>query len=943
MTTPPQNNRQGSYKAYQHEKNARRLAFLFLFLAAHHVLSSLVVSVIIANINTAYIVYSVFYFILLLLASLAAKKNLPKIISTPKLATVVYSVAFALLFIGVYLTMAFFYIFAGFRLLPAAVYSALVSTVFAFVQSYIKSADRRSFLENEKINKQLEDLENLAMNDSLTKISNRRAFDDYINKIWETSQAKLDFVTVIMIDIDHFKAYNDFFGHLKGDECLAKIAEVIGSEFKRRGDMFARFGGEEFIAVVTNEPGEAIKDFAESIRKKVADLEIPSPPASIKPFVTVSIGIASRIPSKDSFQSPESLINLADAALYDAKKMGRDCIITDFDETAQDNETGVPLRRFEERSKAELIRSEELNNLIVEGSSDCIFIFDLEKNVFEFSTKIHSLIETETQKMPNGLTTWLSYILPSDRQRFTDAMDRVLAGETDTFKAEFRVNGKSPNPIWLSCSGKCTLDQHAKPALIAGSLMNLDAMHHFSAHAGNINKLSGLDNRTAFHRDLGDAILSASTKSPNRTEIGYIVMVDIDDFSTVNSLHGLAVGDELLAEYAAVLTLLKPHDTHLYHFESNLFAIYCPGYTRESVENFCGQIRLYSANGLLVGEVFVKITVSIGVTNFNSGETIDDAIINAELALGKAKSQKNKIDFFLPVDRIDHLARLKLEADLRECVLDDFRGFELFYQPLFSTSLSKFIGCEALLRWRGSSKRTFLPGAVIPILQSIGMLPEVEEWVFKTAALQCAEWIEKFGCKEMIMNINISQKRASMSSLMDEITSVIGPTKATLSNIFLELTEDSFIMAKRNNMDALHRLREKGVLLAIDDFGTGYSSLGYLKNLPICELKIDKSFVRGIEKNEKDRQFIGAVISLCHILNFTVCVEGVENLSQAQILTELEADILQGYYFSPPVRKSVMEKRFLTDMDSPVRFVENFRKLRNIPINLDKIISRGAL
>jgi len=286
------------------------------------------------------------------------------------------------------------------------------------------------------------------------------------------------------------------------------------------------------------------------------------------------------------------------------------------------------------------------------------------------------------------------------------------------------------------------------------------------------------------------------------------------------------------------------------------------------------------------------------------------------------------VDFFLPMDRAAYISRLNLESEIRESVLDNFRGFEVFYQPIISLAQSMVIGCEALLRWRGTNNGIVAPAVVIPALINVGMFAEVETWVFKTATAQCAEWIEMTKFDNFIMNINMSVKRVAKPGLVEELKEVVASTGVSMSNLFIELTEESFVMQNQSSMVALRNLDGAGFLLAIDDFGTGYSSLGYLRNLPICGLKIDRAFVRDIETSESSREFIGAIIELGHIMNYNVCVEGVETLEQARILTELNADTLQGYYFSPPLRTDLMEKRFLEGITGQEKFSAMFDDLR---------------
>ena len=1235
-----------SYSEFCREKNAKRLPLLFLFMVLHRISSMIaylylypvLFSVYSSPVETVFIIYSVFYFIFLLLASYITKKFSDRIAENPKLLELLSFAAFVVLilddlitiifslslpnpirFVGGTLLIALALVFTkkmagtligmylvttvSFKLILSpsiemhvigSLYFVFLAFAAIFASSNYKNRLLLYYLEEQKIAEQNLVLKKLSVTDALTKISNRRAFDEYLNKAWEAAKIKKQALTVMMMDVDHFKLYNDNFGHVEGDKCLVHIAEAISGKFRRRGDMFARFGGEEFVAVMANEPGDDIIKFAEKIRKAVEELEIPNPLSSLTPYVTISIGVANRTPGENC--TPSIIIEMADAALYAAKQTGRNRVVADFeggssftvekqkpgtsyinfddeysDELRKDflctnaiakadmlctfffdtktsimkfgadaakklnlsdahlqevsityedfiqhahqddkqnlkhtfeaiingeytftdltyfrmpinngdygwvqmkimyvsnltnfgsllaeqnnlsdsavlgsisdfsafmrmqeinlltvegaslysynynfktdivyfndnfyKDFGLPNKSIEKgidwlmgflrsqsskedftkamaqlrsaetdridfklnvfntylknaqwllfkgkcsrdsQGKPEVLagtisditqekRSEELNSLIIEGSSDCIFVFDLERNIFEFSSKIHDLVSVKTRRMTNGLETWLNYIIAVDQEVFTGALADVYEGKTDTFRVEYRLKGKNSMPFWVACSGKCMLDEHSKPILIAGSLVNLDKMRQFSAYLDeirNVDKLSGLPNRIAFNQELDNNFDGLET-APIKHENGYLMVVDIDDFGNINSMHGLSVGDRLLTEYGALLTLVVPHDTKLYHFESNRFVIYRSHSNtgRKDIEGICEQIRMYSSNGLLVDDVHVKMTVSIGVAEFTAKDTLDDALVSAELALRKAKLQKNRVDFFMPEDMASYLARLNLEAELRECVLDDFRGFEVFYQPFYSVSLSMIVGGEALLRWRSREGKIVPPDLIIPALQSIGMFAEVESWIFKSATAKCGEWVKLTGFKNLIININMSPKRVARGSLIDEVMEAVNKAGISLGNIFLELTEDSLVMESQANMNMLRELQQRGIHIAIDDFGTGYSSLGYLRDLPVCELKIDRSFITDIETNLSNREFVGAIIALCHIMNYMVCVEGVETLGQARILKELNADILQGYYFSRPLPPDEFEKMFLHDMTSSEKFVQRFNEI----------------
>ena len=667
-----------AYDRFCNGQNAQRLPYFYLLMILHRISSVTVYFVLYpvlfdmqaGRVASAYTVYSVFYFIFLGLASFAAKKFKSSLVANPKILQYSYFLAFAILIIDNFVTTEFFFgvfnplHFLGGVMLIATVpvfrnrttnfmiilylvantmskiilsypleayimgsaYSVFLAIIVIAVSLILKSGHLKHFLERQRIAAQKEILMRISNTDALTKISNRRAFDEYIDKAWEESRKKGQHVSIMMMDVDRFKLYNDHFGHIVGDQCLISIAEAISSKFQRRGDMFARFGGEEFVAIIINEPGDDVLKFAESIRASVEALRISNPLSKQNPYITLSVGLASRIPTESD--KPYSLIELADAALYTAKQTGRNRVVTDL---------------------------AEISGII-----------------------------------PGG-----------DVKDITDPK-------------------------------------------IAGIRHNLD--------------------------------------------------------------------------------------------------------------------------------------------------------------------------------------RIKLEEEIRECVQDNFRGFEIYYQPIFSTSLNKFIGGEALLRWRNKENKVVTPAVSIPALQRIGMFAEVEEWILKNAAKQCAEWIKITGFKDLVINVNLSSSRAAKSGLAQETLTAIESAGLSKKNILLELTEESVVAESQARTSCLKELQDKGVRMAIDDFGKGLS-LGYLCNMPVRELKIDRSFVTDIETNEFNREFVASIINLCHIMGCTVFVEGVERPTQARILMGLKADLLQGYYFGPPVPKEVMEEKFLKDLMCTEKFAETYAEV----------------
>jgi len=283
------------YKSYKSAALATALPYSLMFLAV-------LLGFAVAPIN----LFIVFYLILLVLASIWAKKIMASLKKHPAFSLAVYLIMF--------LSLSF---------KPKIL--AVLAIFIILTILYSRQLYKRIFLKNAK---ELGLLEKISKTDCLTKISNRRAFDEFFQSSWQKAAKDIKPLTVFVIDIDHFKLYNDHYGHIAGDNCLVRIAAAIDSCFKRHGDMFARYGGEEFVGLVQNTINDDIDKFAEQIRLSVEGLEIPAAPNAPWSFVTISIGVAKCIP--DLNLTPNTLIELADTALYQAKSAGRNKVMKYF-------------------------------------------------------------------------------------------------------------------------------------------------------------------------------------------------------------------------------------------------------------------------------------------------------------------------------------------------------------------------------------------------------------------------------------------------------------------------------------------------------------------------------------------------------------------------------------------------------------------------------------
>lgn len=342
----------------------------------------------------------------------------------------------------------------------AVIVSIVASTIISLyqqlslIESFIgektmQEANSRLEEVNRQLNEMNDKLERLSVTDPLTQISNRRAFDDYIERMWHECRRLHKPMTVMMMDIDHFKAFNDFFGHVEGDECLKAVSETIRKNFNRSTDMFARYGGEEFVAVLPFSEGESALVLAERIRADIENLKIPNPKSKVLPTVTISIGVAGRTPAhvSEQLQNHEWIVALADKALYDAKAAGRNRIVANLAEDTEDSYLALGIPHMKPPGPGEDL---EKLQVIVQATMISVFSVDLVSGSMEFSKEIIAYIGDDKCKF-DSYRDFSAYIYEGDREIFEKTMLDLFAHCLDTTTPVlFRLKCGDDEYSWVS-------------------------------------------------------------------------------------------------------------------------------------------------------------------------------------------------------------------------------------------------------------------------------------------------------------------------------------------------------------------------------------------------------------------------------------------------------------------------------------------------------------
>ena len=428
------------------------------------------------------------------------------------------------------------------------------------------------------------------------------------------------------------------------------------------------------------------------------------------------------------------------------------------------------------------------------------------------------------------------------------------------------------------------------------------------------DSLTGLANRNLLRERLNDAIAGAR----RRNSSFWVAFLDLDRFKFVNDTLGHEAGDTLLKVVAGrLLACVRETDT-VARLGGDEFVLVLPD-NPEDGTGVAVLTRIMDAVALpiLVQDHEFFLTCSVGVATYpTDGDNVDSLTRYADIAMYRTKELgRNAFQFYTAQMNERTLDRLKIEADLRRALERD--EFVLHYQPQLSLKSGQIIGMEALVRWNHPVQGMIAPTRFIGLAEDMGLIIPIGAWVLRTACLQTMAW-HRAGWPALRVAVNLSPRQFMQQTLVQSIADLLQETGMAPQLLELELTEGTVMNDVDSAIEILRGLKALGVHISIDDFGTGYSSLSYLRRFPIDVLKIDQSFVRELTTDTDDAAIVRAVVTLAHSLRLQVIAEGVENVAQLDFLRAEGCDLMQGYYYSPPVEAQRFEHLLRQDRRLPV-------------------------
>lgn len=418
------------------------------------------------------------------------------------------------------------------------------------------------------------------------------------------------------------------------------------------------------------------------------------------------------------------------------------------------------------------------------------------------------------------------------------------------------------------------------------------SLKNHTANKAHTDIMTGLLNRDGFMYK-GQELLKRFGKASSGEAA--LILFDVDKLRLINTLFGTDEGDNVVRAFSEALKSVLSKGDVIGRVDTDDFALLTELRGRqpeEIVDRFGKLLPKYISNNTVRDQV----SFFAGVCRFDGHDDIYTLFNKANLCLLTHSENQHVSEFTHDME-----SRMVENEIMRSEMLDALENgqFELYYQPKVSFKTGEIIGVEALIRWHHPIKGFIPPCDFIPLAEQFGIITKIDEWGLLEACRQGSKW-QKMGLPPITISVNMSQAQFARTDVYGSVVHALSETGFDPHNLEIEVTETMAMIDVDYTIAVLNRIHSLGVSISMDDFGTGYSSLASLKTIPFDVLKIDRSLVCDVNDNDTSRRITSAIVAMGKALKMVVLAEGVENIEQSKLLTDLGCDLAQGYYYSKP-------------------------------------------
>ena len=744
------------------------------------------------------------------------------------------------------------------------------------------SSDRSHFIicvedRDEEIRKEKEHLEELALanemarRDELTRVRNTTAYTEMSKSLQREIDEGAEPFAVAFCDINDLKAINDTEGHTAGDNYIKAACALICRCFPH--SPVYRIGGDEFAVLLKGPDYEEREGLLLEFRRQVEEnIRMGEGPI-------IASGIADYIKGKD--KSLQDVFDRADVQMYENKTHLKELKLLQESSSFQEKAV-VAVIDDDRRKRLDML----FKALAVVAEGTYLYVCDMRYDFSRWSKNAVDTFGLPSEYMYGAGDIWENHIHPEDRDAYHQGINEIFTGNASGHDMQYRARRPSGQYDVCTCRGIVIRDSSGEPEYFVGTIRN----HGIQGH---IDTLTGLPNQYCFFEDLESCL--------KRNAEVRVLLFGISKFSQINEMHGYQFGNRVLQSYARAVYARVGNTGHCYRIDGTKFAVISNTLSISELREGYNDFRELLHEEFEVDGKHILLDLHCGaldIDRFDIDSQTVYACLNYADEISKVSKQGDMVEFC--DDQSEESAQnLEMMHAIRLAITRNFQGFYLLFQPVVDASSEELIGAEALLRYKDKRFGAVPPDEFIPVLESDSLFPELGEWVLKEALLMGKAMLKDH--PQFVMNVNLSYSQLEKPDFVDMVTRVLHDFEYPPEHLCLEVTERCRLLDMTLLKNVITSLKAMGIHVALDDFGTGFSTIGIVREIPVDQLKIDRSFVLDIEGNVIVQRLVGNIVDLANIFDIKVCVEGIETAGMRDVLRQYGVNSFQGYFYGKPL------------------------------------------